>query len=304
MSAALVSKLFCNDAFSVDIVQCGCKLYFRAADVTRALGYGNSSQAVRKNVRDKHIFTKEALGGGISAGVSGVTPREIPLSDDAALYLSEPGLYELLLRSRKQEAEAFQDWVCEEILPELRQNGYCSTNRKSHSRLQLQLMNENDLHYKVVDFIRTFHPDALLVAGLGENQDTDAKRIDSWRKGYTKGQCDLMVLNRSSRWTALALEFKTPANTGRVTPEQRRFLDELAKAGFRVLISNSYDEICNEIRDYFRSTRALCQECGKWVRAAAWEGHALTHAAKEQSTQPEAPVTAATPEYDSDQCPF
>ena len=102
----------------------------------------------------------------------------------------------------------------------------------------------------------------------------------------------------------MALEFKTPANTGRVTPEQRRFLDELAKAGFRVLISNSYDEICNEIRDYFRSTRALCQECGKWVRATAWEGHALTHAAKEQSTQPEAPVTAAAPEYDSDQCPF
>ena len=51
-------------------------------------------------------------------------------------------------------------------------------------------------------------------------------------------------------------------------------------------------------------TRALCQECGKWVRAAAWDGHAVTHAAKDQSTQPEAPVTAAAPEYDSDQCPF
>ena len=166
-------------------------------------------------------------------------------------------------------------------------------------------MNEADLHYKVVNFIRTFHPDALLVAGLGENQDTDAKRIDSWRKGYTKGQCDLMMMNRSARWSGLAFEFKTPANTGRVSPEQRRFMDELAKAGFRVLISNSYDEICNEIRDYFRTTRVLCQECGKWVRAAAWEGHALTHAAKEdQSAQPEAPVTAATPEDDADTCPF
>ena len=194
--------------------------------------------------------------------------------------------------------------MCEEILPELRQNGHYSCNRKSHNRLQLQLMNETDLHCKVVDYIRTFHPDAILVAGLGELQDTDGRRIQSWRKGYTKGQCDLMVMNRSAKWTALALEFKTPANTGKVTPEQRRFLDELAKAGFRVLISNSYDEICNEIRDYFRSTRALCQECGRWVRTAAWEGHALTHAAKDQSTQPEAPVTTATPEYDSDACPF
>ena len=46
MSAALASKLF-----------------FRAADVSRALGYGNSSQAVRKNVRNKHVFTREALDG-------------------------------------------------------------------------------------------------------------------------------------------------------------------------------------------------------------------------------------------------
>ena len=74
MSAALASKLFSNDFFSVDIVQCGCKLFFRAADVTRALGYGNSSQAVRKNVRNKHVFTDEALDGfhgGISSREGG-----------------------------------------------------------------------------------------------------------------------------------------------------------------------------------------------------------------------------------------
>ena len=54
-------------------------------------------------------------------------------------------------------------------------------------------------------------------------------------------------------------------------------MDELAKAGFRVLLSNNYDEICNEIRDYFRTARALCQECGKWVRAAALEAHMQSH---------------------------
>ena len=74
MSAALASKLFSNDSLSVDILQCGCKLFFRAADVTRALGYGNSSQAVRKNVRAKHVFTRRALDGlreGISSGDGG-----------------------------------------------------------------------------------------------------------------------------------------------------------------------------------------------------------------------------------------
>ena len=56
--------------------------------------------------------------------------------------------------------------------------------------------NETDLHYKVVDVIRRFYPDSILVAGLGENQDTaEDKRLDSYKKGYSIGQPDLMVFN-------------------------------------------------------------------------------------------------------------
>ena len=53
--------------------------------------------------------------------------------------------------------------------------------------------NETDLHYKVVDLIRKYYPDSILVAGLGENQDTDVKRLDSYKKGYTRGQPDLIT---------------------------------------------------------------------------------------------------------------
>ena len=55
--------------------------------------------------------------------------------------------------------------------------------------------NETDLHYKVVQLIRNYYPDSILVAGLGENQDTEDKRLDSYKKGYQRGQPDLMVLN-------------------------------------------------------------------------------------------------------------
>ena len=56
-----------------------------------------------------------------------------------------------------------------------------------------KIENETDLHCKVVHLIRNYYPKALIVPGLGENQDTPFKRIDSWKKGYTKGQSDLMV---------------------------------------------------------------------------------------------------------------
>ena len=34
--------------------------------------------------------------------------------------------------------------------------------------------------------MRRFYPDAIIIAGLGENQDTPEKRIHSWKKGLPK----------------------------------------------------------------------------------------------------------------------
>ena len=76
----------------------------------------------------------------------------------------------------------------------------------------IMIGNETDLHYKVVDLIRRFYPDSLLVAGLGENQDTEDKRLDSKRKGYMKGQPDLMVFNYHKDFKGLCIEFKSPTN--------------------------------------------------------------------------------------------
>ena len=41
----------------------------------------------------------------------------------APLIVSEPGLYKLIMRSRKPEAKAFQRWVTHEVLPALRRDG-------------------------------------------------------------------------------------------------------------------------------------------------------------------------------------
>ena len=75
-----------------------------------------------------------------------------------------------------------------------------------------------DLHYKVVDMIRRFYPDSILVAGHGENQDTEDKRLDSYKKGYMKGQPDPLVLNYHKD---LGVEFKSPTGNYRVSDAQK-----------------------------------------------------------------------------------
>ena len=117
--------------------------------------------------------------------------------------------------------------------------------------MQIQLLNETDLHYKTVDFIRKYYPQAIIVPGLGELQRTEQDRLDAWAKGYKSGICDLLLLNPNDHNNGLALELKTPAGTGVVSQNQQAFLEKLEAVGFKTLISNDYDQICQEIRDYF-----------------------------------------------------
>ena len=69
---------------------------------------------------------------------------------------------------------------------------------------------EYDLHCKVVSFIRDKYEEVLLIAGLGENQQKERMRISSYKKGYMSGQCDLMIMNPTSKFNSLCIEFKSP----------------------------------------------------------------------------------------------
>ena len=75
-----------------------------------------------------------------------------------------------------------------------------------------KIENEEDLHCKVVQLIRNYYPHAIMVPGLGENQDTPDKRINSCKKGYLRGQPDLMILDFNKDYKGLCIEFKSPTN--------------------------------------------------------------------------------------------
>ena len=80
---------------------------FVAADVCRALGLDNPTAALeRLDADEKGLTTVETLGG----------PQQM-------LAVSEPGLYRLILTSRKDEARYFQRWVVHEVLPAIRATG-------------------------------------------------------------------------------------------------------------------------------------------------------------------------------------
>jgi len=78
-----------------------------AADVCDVLGIGDTSKAIAGfPANSKGTNTIRTLGGS-----------------QEMLTVTEPGLYRLIFKSRKPEAERFQSFVCNDVLPCIRKHG-------------------------------------------------------------------------------------------------------------------------------------------------------------------------------------
>ncbi len=107
--AFIVSELipFSFEGASVRVIDIDGKPWFVATDLCAVLGIANSRDALASLDEDeKGVATTDTPGG--------VQPVAI---------VNEPGMYSLILRSRKPEAKTFKRWVTHEVLPEIRKTG-------------------------------------------------------------------------------------------------------------------------------------------------------------------------------------
>ena len=118
-----------------------------------------------------------------------------------------------------------------------------------------------DLRVKVVSFLKKIYPHSLFTVTLGENQDTAHKRIDSFKKGYLRGSPDLIINNLHKHYTGFCIEFKTPKENGVLSPDQSMILLQYQNNDFNTRVSNDYDQIIEQIIEYFRDVRILCSQC-------------------------------------------
>ena len=128
---------------------------------------------------------------------------------------------------------------------------------------QIQLFNETDLHKQVVQFIRRFYPDVIIIPGLGEYQTNTTIRTSCYNKGYTGGQPDILIINSHRYYQGLALELKSPTGKGRLSDKQNDYLKKLELSGYKCIISNDYEEIIVEMIKYFDDIMYPCKHCNK-----------------------------------------
>ena len=165
-----------------------------------------------------------------------------------------------MFSSRLEFAKRFRQWVFTTVPPSIRKYGQYKLHDSPWNKM-IMIGNETDLHYKVVDLIRKYYLDSILVASLGENQDTDDKRLDSYKKGYTRGQPDLMILDYQRDYKDLCIEFKSPTNNYHVSEAKKEMKKKYVNNGYAFVLSNDYDRICMNIHDYMKGIRVPCNYC-------------------------------------------
>lgn len=116
--------VFENEKFGkLEVLVENGKEYFPATEIAKILGYSNPQKAIRDHCREDGCTIR-------SVGV--VTGKKTDGTDAIQFvnkkYINEGNLYRLITKSNLPQAEVFESWVFDEVLPAIRKTGMYITD--------------------------------------------------------------------------------------------------------------------------------------------------------------------------------
>jgi prophage antirepressor-like protein len=179
---------FPETAQHVRSVMIDAQPWWVAADVCTVLEIGNPSQAVSYLDADERSSTLITSEGGQSR------PANI---------INEPGLYSLILRSRKPQAKAFKRWITHEVIPSLRQTGSYSltpaapalpdmATPQGRMAVARMLLESTEREVELTSRVAELEPkalvhDTLMVAQEGDRLVRQAAKELGWKETDLRG---------------------------------------------------------------------------------------------------------------------
>lgn len=119
-----MNNLMKFESQEVEVFEYNGKVLFNPYHVGRCLELSDSSvrMAIR-GMNSKQVILMK------NADVNNIDIRKFnPRGEN---FLTESGVYKLIFKSRKKEAEKFSDWVTDEVLPAIRQTGKYETKKRN-----------------------------------------------------------------------------------------------------------------------------------------------------------------------------
>jgi len=96
--------------------------------VCAILEYSSAKVALQNHVKPKYkkdlkTIVEEVGNETLPTSIIEIPSSKLSYNKGKAIYINEPGLYALIMKSRTSFAETFQDFVYEQILPSIRKRG-------------------------------------------------------------------------------------------------------------------------------------------------------------------------------------
>lgn len=168
--------LFENSIISV-IIDNDDKLWLNSRELAKAIGYSDPKSAIKVHTdKDDRIQLKN-INHSININQQLQT-----------VYLSEAGLYKLVLRSKLDKTKKFVEWVTNIVLPSIRKFGYFKMkkvyeNEKGNLLEKNNYLNEQTKKMKI-DMKKTKYPEGALVYVI-DYSDEDKNVEGIFRIGKT-----------------------------------------------------------------------------------------------------------------------
>ena len=180
-SVCIIKKIFYYEGTEHPVIKYKDEIWVKVKTVANVLMYKNTMKSIQDHVEPEDKTRLSEL----APKSKGNETLPLEKNEKNTTYINESGLYSLILRSKLESARVFKRWVTKDVLPSIRNPGryiYDDINHKYSDSLTFKIKNETDLHAKVVSFIKKRYPYSIFTATLGENQDTNKKRIESHKK--------------------------------------------------------------------------------------------------------------------------
>ncbi|HBF8686833.1 BRO-N domain-containing protein [Clostridioides difficile] len=122
-----MNELMNFEGKEIEVFEFEGRILFNSKDVANCLDIKNINENIRL-MNEKQVVKLR------NSDISSTDIRK--LNNAGENFLTESGVYKLIFKSRKEEAEKFQDWISDEVLPAIRQTGAYITNNADPDKLR------------------------------------------------------------------------------------------------------------------------------------------------------------------------
>jgi prophage antirepressor-like protein len=222
-------------------------IWFKLADITNILEYKSRKDVIRDIIDKKYRKSLKNIN----------TNQEIDKQKPDTVYITESGLYKLVIKSKMKIAEKFQEWLVEDALPKLRQYGYYQVDEKTNTKIKklnhkISLLTKSNMKLKQ-NMVKNKYPKEMHFYVLKDD--------GMYKIGYTKNLTKRLATYNTGKANKATYSYYKKTDCAKEIEEcMKALLNEYIYKSNKEFYNCTLNKILKEVRKCFKLEKS-CKNC-------------------------------------------